>query len=164
MSDFTIREAKREDAPVILDMIKALAVYEKAADQVVCTEADILRDGFGEHPIFHCLLAESERAGEAAVGIALYFYKWSTWTGTRSLHLEDLFVIPEARGRGIGLSLLKRLAQVAVEEGCPRMDWEVLDWNTDAQAFYRAIGAAHRSDWYPFRIENEALRALARQA
>lgn len=155
---YEIREAKKEDALIILEQIKALAVYEKEPDAVKATEEDILRDGFGPSPLFHCLLAECD--GQVA-GFSLYFYKWSTWTGRGTLHLEDLFVDPAFRGRGIGFGLLQRLAAIAVAKGYQRFEWEVLDWNTLARDFYHQIGATHKEGWYPYRMEGEALIKLA---
>jgi len=153
-----IRRAVRADAPVILKLIQALAVYEKEPDAVEATVADIERDGFGDQPLFECFIAEMD--GRAA-GFALYYFKWSTWRGRAPLHLEDLFVPPEFRGRGIGLALLKKLAATAVIKNCPRFEWEVLDWNHLARNFYHGLGAQHREGWYPYRIEGEALRRLA---
>ena len=159
MTEINLRTAQAADAPVILDLIKALAVYEKGADQVHCTVADILRDGFGPSPVFQCLLAEID--GRPA-GFALYFFKWSTWTGTCCLHLEDLFVPPEFRKRGVGQGLLKALARVAVARGCRRFEWEVLDWNHLARDFYHGLGAFHKQGWLPYRMEGEALEQFAR--
>lgn len=158
MSEFSIREAVREDAPAIFEMIKALAEYEKEPESVKSTVADIERDGFGETPLFKCLLAELDGK---VVAISLYFYKWSTWTGRGTLHLEDLFVLPEARGKGIGMTLLKRLAKIAVDNGFKRFEWEVLDWNMLARDFYHSIGAFHREGWYPYRVDGDALLKLA---
>lgn len=158
MSDFTIREATREDAPAIFEMIKALADYEKEPHSVESSVEDIQRDGFGEEPLFHCLLAEMDGK---TVGFSLYFYKWSTWTGRGTLHLEDLFVLPETRGKGIGMALLKRLARITVDKGFKRFEWEVLDWNMLARDFYHSIGAFHREGWYPYRVVGEALEKLA---
>ena len=154
-----IRQARPEDAATMLEIIKDLAEYEREPDAVMTSVTDILRDGFGERPIFECLLAED---GTRAVGMALYYTKWSTWTGRPTLHLEDLFVKPEYRGKGIGLDLLRRLAQIAVARKCPRFEWEVLDWNKPAIEFYEKLGAIHRHDWWPFRIEGEALQRLGK--
>lgn len=153
-----IREAVAADAPLILDFIRQLAEYERAADQVVCSEADIVRDGFGSQPLFHCLVAETN---EQPVGFALYFYKWSTWTGKPTLHLEDLFVPPTQRGKGVGFGLLQRLAQIAIEEDCPRFEWDVLDWNMLARDFYHRLGAVAKDGWLTYRIEGGPLANLA---
>ena len=158
MTDTVIRTATSADVPQILALIKALAVYEKEPDAVDTTEADLLRDGFGETPHFHCLIAETETT---PVGFALYFFKWSTWTGRPTLHLEDLFVKPDHRGTGAGMKLFKKLAGIAVEKQCQRLEWEVLDWNHTARDFYHQLGAYHRRGWYPYRIEGDALRGLA---
>ena len=159
MTDFQIRWATDQDAGVILDLIRGLAVYEKEPDQVACTVEDIVRDGFGEKPFFEVLLAERE---ERAVGFALFFFNWSTWTGKPTLYLEDLFVLPEYRQEGIGAALLRRCARVAVDRGCARFEWAVLDWNQPARDFYHRLGAAHKEEWLPYRIDGEALLRLAR--
>src|SRR5579862_2471348 len=122
----TIRAAAPSDAPLILDFIRALAEYERSPESVTATVADLVRDGFGARPAFHVLLADW--AGEPA-GFAFYFFAYSTWQVRRVLYLEDLFVHPPQRGRGIGLALMRRLAAVAVAEGCGRFQWQVLDWN-----------------------------------
>jgi len=158
---YTIREATRDDAETILALIHALALYEREPEAVKASVDDILRDGFGPRPLFQCLLAECD--GRAA-GFSLYFYKWSTWTGRGTLHLEDLFVEPDFRGRGIGLGLLRRLAAIAVDQGCKRMEWEVLDWNQPARDFYHQLGAVHKEGWYPYRLDGDALCVVAEQA
>lgn len=156
---YIIREAQKQDAQSILEQIHALAQYEKEPDAVVTTIADIVRDGFGDNPLFHCLLAEQEGK---AVGFALYFYKWSTWVGKATLHLEDLFVEPEARGLGIGVGLLRRLAAIALAQNLERFEWEVLEWNELARDFYHKQGAHHREGWFPYRISGDALLKLAK--
>ena len=154
-----VRAATPADVPALLRLIRGLADYERAPERVVATEADLLRDGFGPAPRFHALLAEHEGA---PVGFALYSFLWSTWQGRAALHLEDLFVEPHARGLGLGLSLLRRLARIALDEGCTRFQWSVLDWNTPAIAFYEALGAKKLAEWIPMRIEGaQALRTLA---
>jgi len=154
----TIRPATREDVPVILGFVRALAAYEREPDAVTATEADLLRDGFSPNPFFSCLIAEHN--GRAA-GFALYFFSYSTWLGRPGLYLEDIFVEPELRGRGIGKALLERVAAIAVEKDCPRLQWEVLDWNTPAIEFYRAMGAEFLDEWRNVRVTGEALRKLA---
>jgi GNAT superfamily N-acetyltransferase len=154
----TIRAATPADAAQILEFIRGLAAYEREPDAVTATEADLLRDGFGPNPFYHCLIAEHE--GNAA-GFAFYFFNYSTWTGRPGLYLEDLFVQPEFRGLGIGKALLKRVAAIAVESNCPRLQWEVLDWNTPAIDFYRACGAEFMKEWLNVRVSGEALRRLA---
>jgi GNAT superfamily N-acetyltransferase len=154
----TIRSATQADIPLILKFIRALATYEREPDAVTATEADLRRDGFGPNPFYFCLIAEHD--GHAA-GFALYFFNYSTWVGRPGLYLEDLFVPPELRGRGIGKELLKRVAAIAVEKNCPRLQWEVLDWNTPAIDFYRAMGAEFLDEWRNVRMSGEALRRLA---
>jgi GNAT superfamily N-acetyltransferase len=154
----TIRPAAPEDVPLILHFIRGLAIYEREPDAVTATEADLLRDGFGENPYYHCLIAESD--GKPA-GFAFYFFNYSTWTGRPGLYLEDLFVNPEFRGLGIGKALLARVAAIAVEKGCPRLQWEVLDWNTPAIEFYQALGAEFLDAWRNVRMTTEAISKLA---
>ncbi len=133
-----IRRATAEDARQILKFIRALAAFERAPDAVEATEEGLIRDGFGPHPFFECLIADYD--GQPA-GFALYFFNYSTWVGRPGIYVEDLFVLPEFRRLGIGRALLKRVAAIAVENGCQRLQWEVLDWNTPAIDFYRAIGS-----------------------
>ena len=154
----TIRNAVPADAPLILGFIRALAVYEREPDAVKATEEDILRHGFGETPYFSSVIAEWN--GEAA-GFALFFYDFSTWLGKPGLYLEDVFVHPEYRGKGIGKAILRRLAEIAVERGCARMKWEVLDWNQPAIDFYHSLGAELQREWLNVRVGKEALRKLA---
>jgi GNAT superfamily N-acetyltransferase len=153
-----IRTATAADVPQILSFIQALATYEREPDAVTATEDDLLRDGFGPNPFYFCLIAESD--GKPA-GFALYFFNYSTWLGRPGLYLEDLFVLPESRGRGIGKALLRRVAAIAVEKGCLRLQWEVLDWNTPAIDFYTAMGAEFLDTWRNVRITGDALRKLA---
>jgi GNAT superfamily N-acetyltransferase len=158
----TIRDAVAADVPLILEFIRGLAVYEREPDAVTATEADLLRDGFGENPYFHCLIAEQDGPnGVQAAGFAFYFFNYSTWTGRPGLYLEDLFVNPEFRGLGIGKALLARVAAIAVEKGCPRLQWEVLDWNTPAVDFYAALGADFLDEWRNVRMTGEGLAKLA---
>ncbi len=154
----TIRPAAAADIPQILVFIRALAAYEREPDAVTATEADLLRDGFGQHPLFQCLIAEHEGA---PAGFAFYFFNYSTWLGRPGLYLEDLFVLPEFRGLGIGKALLQRIAAIAVERNCPRLQWEVLDWNTPAIEFYRAMGAEFLDEWRNVRVTGKALESLA---
>jgi GNAT superfamily N-acetyltransferase len=153
-----IRPATREDIPQILTFIRALATYERAPDAVTATEADLERDGFGRNPFYFCLIAEYD--GRAA-GFALYFFNYSTWLGHPGLYLEDLFVLPELRGLGIGKAFLEQVAAIAVEKNCPRLQWAVLDWNTPAIDFYRAMGAEFLDEWKTVRVTGEALKHLA---
>jgi GNAT superfamily N-acetyltransferase len=153
-----IRQAMASDTPQILAFIRALAEFERAPDAVFASEDSLLRDGFGPNPYFQCLIAEHD--GRPA-GFAFYFFNYSTWMGRPGLYLEDLFVHPEFRGLGIGKALLKQVAAIAVEKGCRRMQWEVLDWNTPAIDFYRASGAEFLDEWRNVRLDGEALDRLA---
>jgi GNAT superfamily N-acetyltransferase len=154
----TIRPAISADIPQILAFIRALAAYEREPDAVTATEADLLRDGFGPNPFYFCLIAESNGV---PAGFAFYFFNYSTWLGRPGLYLEDLFVLPEFRSLGIGKALLKCVAAIAVEKGCPRLQWEVLDWNTPAIDFYQAMGAEFLDEWRNVRVTGEALLKLA---
>ena len=155
----SIRAATPADIPAILDLIRALATYERAPDAVKTTEADLLRDGFGEQPCFECLIAENGEGQPA--GFALYFYNYSTWRGRSGIHLEDLFVSPRFRGQGIGKALLARVAARAAEQGCPRLQWDVLAWNQTAIDFYRGLGAEFLDEWRIMRVADEGIRSLA---
>ena len=153
-----LRPATPADVPIILELVRALAEYERAPDAVVATEQDFLRHGFGPTPRFSVLLAEQD--GHIA-GFALWFFTFSTWVGKPGLWLEDLFVRPELRGRGIGKALMLELARIAVREGCGRFEWNVLDWNQPSIEFYRSLGARELGEWVGCRVEGDALRALA---
>jgi GNAT superfamily N-acetyltransferase len=157
MSEIVIRTAVAEDAATILQFIRELALYEREPDAVHATEADILRDGWGPTPRFHCVIADLD--GKPA-GFALYFTSYSTWEGRHGIYLEDLFVMPEHRGLGLGKALLARVAAIAVEEGCPRLEWSVLDWNTPSIEFYQRIGARKKSEWFMMRLSGDALTEL----
>jgi GNAT superfamily N-acetyltransferase len=158
MSEITIRPAIPDDAALILRFIRALAVYEREPDAVVATEETLIRHGFGPEPYFHCLIAELD--GTPA-GFAFYFFDYSTWLGAPGIYLEDLFVDPAFRGKGLGKALLERLAAIALERGCGRMKWEVLDWNEPAIEFYRAMGAEFLDEWRNVCLSGDALRRLA---
>ena len=153
----TIRPATRADVPQILAFIRALAAYERASEAVTATEASLELEGFGPNPFYFCLIAEHD--GQTA-GYAIYFFNYSTWVGP-GIYLEDIFVEPELRGRGIGKALLERVAAIAVEKGCQRLQWAVLDWNTPAIEFYRAMGAEFLDEWRNVRMSGEALKGLA---
>jgi GNAT superfamily N-acetyltransferase len=153
-----IRPATPADVPQILAFIRALAAYEREPNAVTATEEQLLADGFGPNPYYFCLIAEHD---SRPAGFAFYFFNYSTWLGRPGLYLEDLFVEPEFRGLGIGKAILKRVAAIAIEKGCPRMQWEVLDWNTPAIDFYKAMGADFLSEWLNVRIRGEALARLA---
>ncbi|HEX8431565.1 MAG TPA: GNAT family N-acetyltransferase [Longimicrobium sp.] len=153
-----IRPALPADVPLILHFIRRLAEYERLAHEVVATE-EILRDSlFGARPAAEVVIAEWEGA---PAGFALFFHNFSTFLGRPGLYLEDLFVEPEQRGRGIGRALLGHLARVATERGCGRLEWSVLDWNRDAIRFYRSLGAEAMDDWTVYRVTGDALAALA---
>ena len=153
-----LRAATRDDVADIRRLIRALADYEKEPDAAVVTEADLLRDGFGEKPLFKVVMAEWEGA---VVGFAFYFYNYSTWQGRPGLYLEDLFVQPSHRGKGIGKALLVHLARIAVRENCGRFVWQVLDWNTPSIEFYESLGATMMKEWLTMRVTGDALVKLA---
>lgn len=152
-----IRLAAREDAATILRLVRELADYEDLLDRVRATEADILRDGFGETARFECLLAEKN---SVAVDFALFFHSYSTFEGRSCLYVEDLYVNERVRGLGLGRALMARLANLAVARGCARLELAVLDWNP-ARAFYRRLGFDHNTDWLPYRLGGNRLEALA---
>src|SRR5215472_2706014 len=157
-SKFTIRSAKVTDVPIILELIRALATYERAPTEVTATEEGLTEVLFGEKPASEVLLAfESERA----VGFAVFFHNFSTWLGRPGLYLEDLFVRPEDRGKGYGRALLVRLAEIARDRGCGRMEWAVLDWNEPAINFYRKLGAQPMHEWTVFRLTPDDITRLA---
>jgi GNAT superfamily N-acetyltransferase len=153
-----IRPATPDDVPAILNFIRELAAYEREPNAVVATEADLLRDGWGEPARFTALIAEYD---SSPAGFALYFTTYSTWRGHHGIRLEDLYVTPALRGHGIGKALLSRLARIAVDQGCPRLEWDVLEWNEPAIAFYRSIGANIMTEWRIMRVADDALSALA---
>jgi GNAT superfamily N-acetyltransferase len=154
----TIRPAVPADIPEILALIRELADYEREPASAIATHTDLLRDGFTEPRRFHCLMAEFSGA---IAGFALYFYNYSTWRGHAGIYLEDIFVRPALRGKGIGKSLITSVAAVAVAEGCPRLEWAVLNWNTPAIDFYTSIGAQPQSEWTTMRLSGDALQQLA---
>ncbi len=153
-----IRPATSSDIPLIQQFIRDLAEYEREPEAAVATQADLLRDGFGPEPKYRCIIAEW--SGEPA-GFAFFFYNYSTWQGKPGLYLEDLFVKPSFRGKGIGKALLLHLAKIAVAENCGRFQWQVLDWNTPAIDFYKSLGAEMMSAWLTMRVEGDNLRKLA---
>ncbi|MEE0806324.1 MAG: GNAT family N-acetyltransferase [Acutalibacteraceae bacterium] len=157
MGDFSIRFAAREDIPTILEFIRALAAYEKMEDQVIADET-LLETWIFEKRKAEVLLAFE---GDTPVGFALFFHNFSTWLGRAGIYLEDLFVLPEYRGRGYGKLLLKRLARIAVQRGCGRLEWACLDWNEPSIAFYKSVGATALDEWTTYRVTGDALLALA---
>lgn len=154
MSTLKILPATVADVPTILGLIRELASYEKLLHEVVATEALLQRNLFGEQPFAECLLAWDDGA---PVAFALFFHNFSTFLGRPGLHLEDLYVRLEHRGRGIGKALLQHLARLAVARGCGRLEWAVLDWNRRAIDFYERAGARALDDWTTFRLTGEAL-------
>jgi GNAT superfamily N-acetyltransferase len=159
MKAFTIRPARPDEAGVILDLIKQLAVYERCENDVVADEATLRRSLFEERSA-EVVLAEEDGA---VVGFALFFHNFSTFVGRKGMYLEDLFVIPEKRGLGYGKALLKYVAKLAVARNCGRMEWICLDWNESALSIYRSIGAAPLSDWTVQRLDEQALKEFAEQ-
>jgi len=158
MATISIRDARIEDAAQILAFIKGLAAYEKAPHEVIATVADIERALFGDNARVRAVIGE---LGQAPAGFALFFHNYSTWTGKYGIYLEDLFVLPEHRGSGLGKALLRHLAQIAVAEDCSRFEWSVLDWNEPAIGFYESLGAEAQSEWIGYRLSGEALARLA---
>ena len=158
-----IRPAVRADVPTILRFVRDLATFEREPDAVVATEAMLTDALFGDRPAAEAVIAErtSARPEGEPVGFALFFHNFSTWQGRRGLYLEDLYVTPAERGRGVGRSLLAHLAGVALDRGCARFEWAVLDWNEGAIAAYRAIGAVGLEDWTVQRVDGAALVRLA---
>jgi GNAT superfamily N-acetyltransferase len=156
-----IRSATTEDVPVILELIKQLAEYERLSDKVIATEQRVRDTLFAERPAAEVLLASLD--GET-VGFAVFFTNYSTFLARPGLYLEDLFVKPHARGKGIGKALLALLAKIAVERKCGRVEWSVLNWNEPSIRFYKALGAVPLSDWTTYRLTGEALGNLAQTA
>ncbi len=159
MAEISIRKARPEDCALILRLVRDLALYERALDEVEATEANLHDLLFTEHPRVFGLICEAD--GETA-GFALYFYNFSSWLGRLGLYLEDLYVDPAQRGKGAGKALLQYLARQAVAEGCGRFEWNVLDWNEPAIRFYESFGARPQSEWTGYRLAGEALQAFAR--
>ena len=161
MSMLVIRPAVAADAPLLLSLIRGLADYEKLSHEVVATEEQLAAELGAAQPVVQALVAE--RAGRA-LGFALYFFSFSTFLARQGLYLEDLYVLPEARGGGIGRALLVELARRAAERGCGRMEWSVLDWNVDAQRFYRSLGARPMDDWTVWRLDRAGIESLGYDA
>lgn len=157
-ADVEIRPARPAEAPLVLALIRELADYERLAHEVTATAEDVSRALFGERPDAEALLAFHD--GEP-IGFALFFHNYSTFVGRRGLYLEDLFVRPAARGLGVGQALLRRLAAVALERNCGRLEWAVLDWNESAIGFYRSLGAQAMDAWTVYRLDGANLAALA---
>ena len=155
----SIRSAKPADVPAILQLIKDLAVYEKAPDAVKSTEENLRVALFGEEPKVFAHVAED---GGKIVGIAIWFLNYSTWMGTHGIYLEDLYVDPEFRGKGYDIALLKSLAKICVERGYSRLQWWVLDWNEPSINFYKSLGAVPMDEWTVFRVDGQALQNLGK--
>ena len=156
--ELTLRNATEEDVPLILQFIRDLAEYERLAHACVATEESVRETLFGERPYAEVVIAE--HAGEPA-GFALFFHNYSTFLARPGIYLEDLYVRPELRGLGIGKALLARLASLAVERNCGRLEWAVLNWNDSAIRFYRSLGALPQDQWTTYRVTGEALENLA---
>jgi GNAT superfamily N-acetyltransferase len=159
--NFQIRSARVEDVPIILELIRDLATYERASDEVSATEEQLIEVLFGDKPAAEVLLVFEKKS---PVGFAVYFYNFSTWLGRPGLYLEDLFVKPEKRGKGYGRALLIELAKIARGRGCGRMEWAVLDWNEPAINFYHTLGAKPMDEWTVFRLTQEEIAKLANAA
>ena len=153
-----IRAGVKDDVPLIAELIRALARYERLEGEVTMSEEKLDRALFGERPYAETLIAEDDGA---PVGFALFFHNFSTFLAQPGIYLEDLFVQPETRGKGVGRALLERLAQIAVERACGRLEWAVLDWNRDAIRFYESLGAKPNSEWTVYRVTGDSLRSLA---
>lgn len=159
-SEIVIRAAVASDAAAILGLIKELAEYERLSHEVTATVENIRASLFGGDPAAEVLIAD---LNGSAVGFALYFHNYSTFLGKRGIYLEDLYVQPSYRGKGIGLRLFREVARIAVERDCGRMEWSVLDWNEPALNFYRSLGAVPMSEWTVQRLTGQALEDLARR-
>jgi GNAT superfamily N-acetyltransferase len=157
-TDFAIRSARVEDVPIILQLIRDLATYERAPNEVTATEEQLVDVLFGEKPVAEVLLAFE---GRSPVGFAVFFHNFSTWLGRPGLYLEDLFVKPDKRGKGYGRALLVDLAKIARERVCGRMEWAVLNWNEPAIKFYRALGAKPLDEWTVYRLMGDRITRLA---
>jgi GNAT superfamily N-acetyltransferase len=156
--EISIRPAARDDVPLVHGLIVELADYERAREMVTGTPELLEEALFGEAPVAEALIAE---VGAEAVGFALFYTTFSTWLCRPGIWLEDIYVRPTSRRGGVGRALLARVAQIAVQRGCRRLEWSVLDWNTPALDFYARIGAAHLHEWKVFRLQEEPLRQIA---
>jgi GNAT superfamily N-acetyltransferase len=160
IQSFSLRFADRSDVPVILDLVRGLAAYERLADECIANEEQLAETLFGDRLFAEVILGEFEAR---PVGFALFFHSYSTFLARPGIYLEDLFVYPEWRGRGFGRAMLEYLAHLAVARGCGRLEWSVLDWNASAIRFYDRLGAVAMDDWTTFRLTDENLRSLAAQ-
>jgi len=157
-NNFEIRPARVEDVPIILELIRDLATYERAPDEVTATKEQLVDVLFGKRPAAEVLLAFE---GQSPVGFAVFFHNFSTWLARPGLYLEDLFVKPDKRGKGYGRALLIELAKIARDRGCGRMEWAVLNWNEPAIKFYRALGAKPLDEWTVYRLTRDGIARLA---
>ncbi len=148
-----IRKATEKDMPYVLELIQELATFEKEPDAVVVTVADLVRDGFSEHPLFHCYVAEKENT---IIGMALFYYRYSTWKG-KTIHLEDLIVKADQRGTGVGFALYKEIIKQGKKDKVRRIEWNVLDWNTPAIDFYEKSGAKVLDDWRVVQMDENGI-------
>ncbi len=162
MFEFRIREAVETDLETILSLIGELAVYERLAHEAVADKEDMRRHRFGDRPAAEVLIAETNQGtGPVPIGFALFFGTFSTFLGKPGMYLEDLFVLEEYRGQGVGKALLRRVAAIALERGCGRLEWSVLDWNEPAITFYQRLGAVAMDEWTVNRVSGDALAKLA---
>jgi GNAT superfamily N-acetyltransferase len=153
-----ISRATERDVPLIVQLIRELAEYERAPDEAVATVEGMTNALFGSSPQAECLIAHLD---DKSAGFALFFYNFSTWTGKRGIYLEDVFIRPEMRRHGVGEALFKELATIAIARDCPRLEWAVLNWNEMAINFYKKIGATAKDDWTTFRLSGDTLTKLA---
>ena len=153
-----LRAATHQDVPLILNFIKRLAEYERMANEVIATEDGLRRTLFGERPFAECVIAEWD---SEPAGFALFFHNYSTFLGRPGIYLEDLFVVPALRGKGVGKSLLAHLAKLAAERDCGRLEWAVLNWNDSAIKFYESLGALAQEEWKVYRLNGQALKDLS---
>ncbi|MGG5505671.1 MULTISPECIES: N-acetyltransferase family protein [unclassified Myroides] len=151
-----VRTATPADMPAVLQLIQELATFEKEPDAVIITVEDLVRDGFGPHPLFQVWVAEQDHV---LIGMALFYYRYSTWKG-KTIHLEDLIVTEQARGTGAGLALYKKVIEIAKEEQVKRVEWVVLNWNTPAIDFYKKTGATVLEDWYTVQMDEQGIHAF----
>ena len=154
----SIRTATNEDAPLILNFVRELAEYEKAPHEVKASSRDYETSLFAEDSFAHALICENNGI---PIGYAVYFFNYSTWQGKPGLYLEDLYISPDYRGLGAGKAMLKHLARIALEKGCGRFEWSVLDWNKPAINFYESIGARAQAEWVKYRLEGQSLNSFA---
>lgn len=161
INNFSIRKAEKNDVPTIMGLIRKLAEYEKLSHEVSATEAMLEQSLFGEKSVIDAIVGEENGT---PVGFALYFYNYSTFLGKKGLYLEDLFVLPEHRGKGYGKKLLAQLAKIAKDEDCGRFEWSVLNWNEPAIKFYKSLGAVPMDEWTVYRMTEDKIYTLSKEA